>query len=88
MEVAFRVLTGRVLVQDTSSEEATTPGGIIIPGSTDIEENKARVIKVGDEASVEVDQIVSYRDDAGRLVRVGGVDYILIYEADIDGIYE
>jgi co-chaperonin GroES (HSP10) len=85
--VPFKPMRGRILVENIMGGEETTASGLIIPAS-EIPDNKALVIKAGEGAESLEGSTISYRDEAGRGVRILGKDYLLMYEADIDGIYE
>lgn len=86
-DVPFKPMRGRILVENIIGGEEKTKSGLIIPAS-EIPDNKALVVKTGEGAEELIGQTISYRDDAGRSVRILGQDYLLMYEADIDGIYE
>ena len=87
MNVPFTPMRGRLLVQSIISKEQKTASGIIVP-ATESPDNKAKVIKVGEGMESIIGKTISYRDDAGRLVRIQGKEYLLLFENDIDGFYE
>jgi len=80
-------MPGRILVQSIVSKEEKTNSGIIL-AATDAPDNKAKVVKASEGSESLEGKVISYRDEAGRPVRVQGRDYLLMYEPDIDGIYE
>jgi len=87
MSVPFTPMRGRLLVQSIISKEQKTASGIIVP-ATESPDNKAIVIRVGEGMESIIGKTISYRDDAGRLVRIQGKEYLLLFENDLDGIYE
>ena len=87
MSVPFTPMRGRLLVQNIISKEQTTASGIIVP-ATESPDNKAKVVRVGEGMDSLIGKIISYRDDAGRIVRILGKEYLLLFENDLDGIYE
>lgn len=87
MSVPFRPTRGRILVQRVALEEKTA-SGIILPDQVRHNENRAQVVRAGEGVAIPEGSIVSYRDDAGRPVTVQGQEYLLMFENDVDGIYE
>jgi len=85
MSVAFKPTRGRILVKQTAGEQKTA-SGLILPSNE--KENRATVIKIGEGVTITEGSVISYRNEAGRNLSVNGEIYMLLYEADIDGIYE
>jgi co-chaperonin GroES (HSP10) len=85
--IPFTPTRGRLLVKALINGEQQTSSGLIIAGISD-PDNVGIVMKTGLGLEELIEKKISYRDDAGRPIRVQGVDYILLFENDIDGFYE
>ncbi len=85
MSIPFKPTRGRILVKKSTGEQKTA-SGLIIP--TNEKENRATVVKVGESVSLIEGTVISYRNEAGRGLSVNGEAYLLMYEGDVDGIYE
>jgi chaperonin GroES len=93
----FRPLHDRVVVKRIEAEEKTL-GGIIIPDTAKEKPQQGRVIAVGPGArddsgklnplDVRVDDIVLFGKWSGTEVKLDGVDYLIMKEADIMGIID
>jgi chaperonin GroES len=91
----FRPLHDRVLVQPLDGEEKTS-GGIIIPDTAKEKPSEGKVIAVGPGAKTEdgkilpmevkVGDLVLFGKWSGTEVKINGVEYSIMKEADIMGI--
>lgn len=87
MNIPFKPTRGRILVQKVALEEKTA-GGIFIPETFRDSENRGQIVRAGEGVTIPEGSIISYRDDAGRPLTVQGQEYLLMFENDVDGIYE
>jgi chaperonin GroES len=91
----FRPLHDRVLVRTLDGEEKTA-GGIIIPDTAKEKPSEGKVIAVGPGAKsedgkilpmdVKVGDFVLFGKWSGTEVKIDGVEYSIMKEADIMGI--
>lgn len=78
-----------VVVIKQKREEKTT-GGLFLPEQARKDENQCRVVAVGPKVGdlfIAVDALVLVEKYDGRKVHVDGVDYIVLPEDEILGVY-
>jgi chaperonin GroES len=87
-KLGYKPLGTRILVlQDAAAEKTAT--GIIIPDTAKILTEIAEVIEIGKEVdAVKVGDKISYREHAGRAIKLKGVDYLLMNQMDAEGIFD
>ena len=93
----FRPLHDRVLIERVDQDEMTA-GGIIIPDTAQEKPMEGRVVATGPGAKsedgsvspldVQVGDRVLFGKWSGTEVKIDGVDYLILKEADIMGIIE
>ena len=93
----IRPLYDRVVVR-RKEEEATSAGGIVLPGSAQEKPNEGEVVAVGDgkvldngeqrALAVKVGDKVLFGKYAGTEVKLGGQDRLILREDDILGVIE
>ncbi len=93
MTVNLKPLSDRVIVSPSEEEQATSPGGIIIPDTAKEKPQQGSVVAVGpgrttDEGalidiSVNVGDTVIYSKYAGTEYTQNGTDYLILRESDI-----
>ena len=87
MSVSFKPAQGRLLVEEAVAKEEKTASGIIVPVSGS-DANQGVVVRVGDGVDILEGTHISYREGAGRLMKVDGKQYLLIFISEVDGIFE
>ena len=98
MTVNLKPLSDRVIVSPSEEEQATSPGGIIIPDTAKEKPQQGSVVAVGpgrttDEGAlidlaVSVGDTVIYSKYAGTEYTQNGNDYLILRESDILAIVE
>lgn len=93
----IRPLHDRVVVKRWE-EEKTSPGGIVIPDTATEKPIKGEVVAVGNGKLLDNGEVraldvkegdkVLFGKYSGTEVRIGGVDYLIMREDDIMGIFE
>ena len=93
MTVNLKPLSDRVIVSPSEEEQATSPGGIIIPDTAKEKPQQGSVVAVGpgrttDEGAlidlaVSVGDTVIYSKYAGTEYTQNGNDYLILRESDI-----
>lgn len=88
----YKPLKDKVLLKLITSEEQVTEGGLIIPVLP--EEfltramRKATVLACGVECeAVKAGDVVAIRRYDGKAIKIEGLEYIVIKESEIEGIY-
>jgi chaperonin GroES len=86
-------LANRVIIEPADEEASTSPGGIIIPDTAKEKPQQGAVVAVGPgrttddgnvlDMPVKVGQSVIYQKYSGTEYSEGGVDYLIIEEANI-----
>lgn len=97
MNIAFKPLFDKVLVERIEAESKTA-GGLIIPDTAKEKPMQGKVIAVGDGARSECGQVIPmtvkpgdtvlFGKWAGNEVKINEKDYLVIKESDIIGIFE
>lgn len=97
MNIAFKPLFDKVLVERIEAESKTA-GGLIIPDTAKEKPMQGKVIAVGDGNRSECGQvipmtvkpgdIVLFGKWAGNEVKINEKDYLVIKESDIIGIFK
>ena len=95
LNMKFRPLHDRVLIEILDSEEKTA-GGIIIPDTAKEKPQEGKVVAVGSGArtedgkiipmDVKVDDLVLFGKWSGTEVKIDGKEYSIMKESDIMGI--
>ena len=82
-------LGSRLVIKQAVAEE-TTKSGIVLTGQTKEKPQQAEVIAVGPEVKGElkVGDTVVYSKYAGNAVKVDEVEFIIINEEDIFGLFQ
>ena len=93
----IRPLRDHVVVR-RKDEEATSAGGIVLPGSAKEKPNQGEVLAVGPGAvkdngevrpmDVQVGDVVLFGQYAGNTVKLDGEEVIIMAEKDIYGVIE
>ena len=97
MSIAFKPLFDKVLVERLEAESKTA-GGLIIPDTAKEKPMQGKVIAVGDGArsesgqlipmTVKVGDTILFGKWAGNEVKINDIDYLVIKESDIIGIFK
>jgi chaperonin GroES len=88
MTIPYKPLTTRVVLEQ-NKKVAKTPGGIIIPDTVASDVKIATIKAVGpDVTSLKEGDKVSYSLEPTRGITVDGKKYFLMYETEIDGIFQ
>ncbi len=97
MNIAFKPLFDKVLVERLEAESKTA-SGLIIPDTAKEKPMQGKVIEVGEGArsecgqlipmTVKVGDIILFGKWAGNEVKINGKDYLVIKESDIIGIFK
>jgi chaperonin GroES len=93
----IRPLGDRLVVSPVAQEE-TTRGGIILPDSAKEKPNRAKVIAVGngrtadDGKKIPLDvkegDTVLYGKYSGTEIKIDGIEYVILQERDVLGVFE
>jgi len=93
----IRPLRDHVVVR-RKDEEATSAGGIVLPGSAKEKPNQGEVLAVGPGAvkdngevrpmDVQIGDVVLFGQYAGNTVKLDGEEVIIMAEKDIYGVIE
>ncbi len=93
MTVNLKPLGDRVIISPSDADEATSPGGIIIPDTAKEKPQQGAVVAVGPgrttddgnvvEMGVNVGDVVIYSKYAGTEYSQGGDEYLIVRESDI-----
>ncbi len=93
MTVNLKPLSDRVVVEPADEEQATSPGGIIIPDTAKEKPQQGSIVAVGPgrttdegatiEMSVSVGDSVIYSKYAGTEYSQNGTEYLILRESDI-----
>jgi chaperonin GroES len=84
----FKPLKDRVFVS-YSEEMEKTAGGIFIPDAAKEKPQKGKVEAVGGEVkSVKVGDSILFDKYSGSKINIDGMDYLILKEEDILGIFE
>ncbi len=92
----LKPLADRVVIKSLESEE-TTKSGIVLPGSAKEKPQMAEILAVGPGGVVDGKEVtmyvkvgdkVIYSKYAGTEVKLDGVDYIVVRQADILAVVE
>ncbi len=93
MTVNLKPLSDRVVVEPADEEQATSPGGIIIPDTAKEKPQQGSIVAVGpgrvtDEGAtidmtVSVGDSVIYSKYAGTEYSQNGTEYLILRESDI-----
>ena len=91
MAISFKPLADRVLIEPVAAEQKTA-SGIIIPDSAKEKPLKGKVIAVGtgkpdEPMTVKVGDEVLYGQYSGTEIRLEGMAYLIMREADVYGIF-
>ncbi len=89
---ALQPLADRVLIEPAPAEEKTA-SGIIIPDAAKEKPLKGTVVAVGngkkdEPMTVKNGDSVLYGQYSGTEIKVDGVDYLIMKEADIYGVFQ
>ena len=90
-KINIKPLADRVLIEPTAAE-TTTASGIIIPDSAKEKPLKGKVIAIGtgkpdEPMTVKVGDEVLYGQYSGTEIRLEGMAYLIMREADVYGIF-
>lgn len=84
----FKPLKDRVFVSYTEEMEKTA-GGIYIPESAKEKPQKGKIEAIGDEVkSVKVGEVILFDKYSGSKISMDNVEYLILKEEDILGIFE
>ena len=93
MTLNLKPLSDRVVVAPSDDEQATSPGGIIIPDTAKEKPQQGEIVAVGPgrttddgtvvELAVSVGDSVIYSKYAGTEYSQGGTEYLILRESDI-----
>ena len=91
MSISFKPLADRVLIEPAPAEK-TTASGIIIPDTATEKPLRGTVVaagngKVDEPMTVKVGDQVLYGQYSGTEIKLDGTTYLIMKEADIDGIF-
>ncbi|MDB4075830.1 co-chaperone GroES [Crocinitomicaceae bacterium] len=91
MAISFKPLADRVLIEPVAAEQKTA-SGIIIPDSAKEKPLKGKVIAIGtgkpdEPMTVKVGDEVLYGQYSGTEIRLEGMAYLIMREADVYGIF-
>ena len=91
MTISFKPLADRVLIEPVAAEQKTA-SGIIIPDSAKEKPLKGKVIAIGtgkpdEPMTVKVGDEVLYGQYSGTEIRLEGMAYLIMREADVYGIF-
>jgi chaperonin GroES len=91
MSVNFKPLADRVLVEPAPAEQKTA-SGIIIPDTAKEKPLRGIVVAAGsgkkdEPMSVNVGDSVLYGQYAGTEIKIDGINYLIMRESDIYGIF-
>lgn len=91
MAISFKPLADRVLIEPVAAEQKTA-SGIIIPDSAKEKPLKGKVIAIGtgkpdEPMTVKVGDEVLYGQYSGTEIRLDGIAYLIMREADVYGIF-
>lgn len=87
--IPYKPLGTRVVMEKISSMEKKTEAGIIIPETVNAKFKSAKIVKCGPEVkTLKEGDIVSYSIEPTREISVQGKQYFLMYEVEIDGVFE
>jgi chaperonin GroES len=92
----FKPIHDRVLIRPSDAED-TTPGGIVIPAAAKEKPIEGRVVSVGPgrrledgslaAMSVATGDRVLFSKYAGTVIRIEGVEHLIVREDEILGVY-
>lgn len=91
MSITFKPLADRVLIEP-SPVEMKTASGIIIPDSAKEKPLEGNIVAVGngkvdEPMTLKVGDKVLYGQYSGTEIRIDGVAYLIMREADVYGIF-
>ena len=91
MAISFKPLADRVLIEPVAAEQKTA-SGIIIPDSAKEKPLKGKVIAIATHLRsaqdfVKVGDEVLYGQYSGTEIRLEGMAYLIMREADVYGIF-
>lgn len=90
MSTTFKPLADRVLIEPAAAEQVTA-SGIIIPDTAKEKPLRGKVVAAGEgkkdePMSVKVGDTVIYGQYSGTEIKIDGINYLIMREADIYGI--
>lgn len=91
MAISFKPLADRVLIEPVAAEQKTA-SGIIIPDSAKEKPLNGKVVAVGtgkpdEPMTVKVGDEVLYGQYSGTEIKLDGIAYLIMREADVYGIF-